>query len=51
MKTDEIEEPAHPIGWYDNISEVGVQGHTTQLNNLVDDIMSSKEEECESCAI
>ena len=51
VKTDEIDEPAHPIGWYDNISEVGVQGHTTQLNNLVDDIMSSKEEECESCAI
>ena len=50
-KTDEIEEPAHPIGWYDNIAEVGVQGHTQQLNSLVDDIMNSEEESCESCAI
>ena len=29
---------------------VGIQGHT-QLQNLVDDIMSSEEEACESCAI
>ena len=48
-KTDEVE-PAHPVGWHDNVAEVGIQGHT-QLDNLIDDIMSSKEEECESCAI
>ena len=29
---------------------VGIQGHT-QLQNLVDDIMNSEEEACESCAI
>ena len=51
VKTDEVEEPAHPVGWYDNVSEVGVQGHTQQLNTLVDDIMNSEEETCESCAI
>jgi ribonucleoside-diphosphate reductase alpha chain len=51
VKTDEIEEPAHPVGWYDNIEEVGVQGHTQQLNTLIDDIMNSEEETCESCAI
>ena len=28
-----------------------VQGHTQQLNTLVDDIMNSEEETCESCAI
>ena len=50
-KSDEIE-PAHPIGWHDNVEEggVGIQGHT-QLQNLVDDIMNSEEETCESCAI
>ena len=30
--------------------EVGIQGHT-QLQSLVDDIMNSEEETCESCAI
>ena len=29
---------------------VGIQGHT-QLQSLVDDIMKSEEEVCESCAI
>ena len=50
-KSDEVE-PAHPIGWHDNVEEggVGIQGHT-QLQSLVDDIMSSEEETCESCAI
>ena len=50
-KSDEVE-PTHPIGWHDNIEEggVGIQGHT-QLQSLVDDIMSSEEETCESCAI
>ncbi len=50
VKTDEIQEPAHPIGWHDNVQEVGIQGHT-QLQGLVDDIMKSEEETCESCAI
>ena len=44
------DEPTHPIGWHDNVEEVGIQGHT-QLQNLVDDIMNSEEEACESCAI
>ena len=50
VKTDEIQEPAHPIGWHDNVEEVGIQGHT-KLDALVDDIMSSEEEACDSCSI
>jgi len=49
VKTDEIE-PAHPIGWYDNVEDVGIQGNST-LDNLVNDIMNSEEEACDSCAI
>ena len=48
-KTDEIE-PAHPIGWHDNVEEVGVQ-RQTKLNNLLDELSNATEEECESCAI
>jgi ribonucleoside-diphosphate reductase alpha chain len=43
FKTDEVDEPAHPIGWHDNVEE--------SVNSLVDDILSSEEEECESCTI
>ena len=50
VKTDEIQEPTHPIGWHDNIEEVGIQGKT-RLDTLVGDIMNSEEEVCESCAI
>ena len=50
VKTDEIQEPAHPIGWHDNVEEVGIQGKSN-LQNLVDDIMSSEEETCDSCSI
>ena len=50
IKTDEVE-PAHPIGWYDNVKEeVGIQGHT-QLQGLVAELSTANEEECESCAI
>jgi len=44
VKTDEIELSLPPI------DDVGIQGHT-QLQSLVDDIMNSEEETCESCAI
>ena len=50
VKTDEIQEPAHPIGWHDNIEDVGIQGKT-RLDTLIGDIMNSEEEVCESCAI
>ena len=49
MKTDEME-PAHPIGWHDNVGEVGVQGKTT-LDNLLNELENANEGECESCAI
>ena len=50
QKVDELE-PAHPIGWHDNVNEVGVQGHTTQVHNLLAELENANEEECESCAI
>ena len=50
MKTDEIEEPAHPIGWHDNVEEVGIQGKK-KLDNLLSELENVDESECESCAI
>ena len=44
MKTDE--EPAHPIGWHDNVEEGG-----SKLNSLLGELENANEEECESCAI
>ena len=51
-KTDEIQEPAHPIGWHDNVEEVGIQGGTdnSELQSLVA-ACSVEEEECEACNI
>tara|TARA_B100001113_G_scaffold346256_1_gene336936 strand:- start:1659 stop:2699 length:1041 start_codon:yes stop_codon:yes gene_type:complete len=44
MKTDEIEEPAHPVGWHDDVPE-----SKSNVECLLADL--SSEEECESCAI
>ena len=49
-KTDEVE-PSHPIGWHDNVEEVGVQGKSQKLNALLDELSVAEEGECESCAI
>ena len=46
MKTDEVEEPAHPMGWHDNVPE-----EKSKLDNLLDELENANEEECESCAI
>ena len=46
MKTDETEEPAHPIGWHDDVPE-----GKSRLENLMSELENAKEEECESCAI
>ena len=48
MKSDE--EPAHSIGWHDNVSDVGVQGKT-QLRQLINELSTADEGECESCAV
>ena len=45
MKTDEVD-----LSVPNTVDGVGIQGHT-QLQSLVDDIMKSEEEVCESCAI
>ena len=44
MKSDEIEEPAHTVGWHDNVPET-----PSKVECLLADLES--EEECESCAI
>ena len=46
MKSDEIEEPAHPIGWHDNVPE-----KSSELDNLINECSLENPEECESCAI
>jgi ribonucleoside-diphosphate reductase alpha chain len=43
----DVDEPAHPIGWKDDQPE----DKTTYLNNLINNIMTSDEEACESCTI
>ena len=42
-KHDEME-PAHPVGWHDNVED-------NKLNSLLDELENADEEECESCAI
>ena len=44
MKSDEIEEPTHAVGWHDNVPET-----PSKVECLLADLES--EEECESCAI
>ena len=44
----DIDEPAHSIGWKDDVKEVS---KGTAITNLLDDIFSSEEEACDSCAI
>ena len=46
MKTDEVDEPAHPMGWHDDVPE-----GKSKLDNLLDELENANEEECESCAI
>ena len=42
----DIDEPAHSIGWKDNLPD-----EKQSMVNLLDDIFSTEEEACESCAI
>ena len=44
-KTD-FDEPAHSIGWKDEIEE-----KKTAITELLDDIFATEEEHCDSCAI
>jgi len=46
MKTDEVEEPAHPVGWHDNVEEA-----KSKIASLMDELSDVNEGECESCAI
>jgi len=46
IKTDDVQEPSHPMGWHDDVPE-----GKTKLNTLLDELENAEEEECESCAI
>ncbi len=46
MKSDEIEEPSHSIGWKDDVPE-----GNSELDSLVNELSTVEEGECESCAI
>ena len=43
----DIDEPAHPIGWKDDLPE----NNNKAISNLLDDIFANEEEACDSCAI
>ena len=45
LKSDD--EPAHPIGWKDDVPEDG----GARLGSLLNELSNVNEEECESCAI
>ena len=42
----DVDEPAHPIGWKDDLPE-----EKQSMAHLLDDIFSTEEEACDSCAI
>ena len=37
----DVDEPAHPIGWKDDVA----------VNNLINEILTTEEEICDSCAV
>jgi len=43
----DIDEPAHPIGWKDDVPE----DNNKAISNLLEDIFAEQEEACDSCAI
>ena len=46
MKTDEVQDPTHPMGWHDDVPE-----GKSELNSLLDELENAEEGECESCAV
>ena len=46
-KHDEAE-PSHPVGWHDNVSEVGIQG---EGHDLLNELCEIDDDDCESCKI
>ena len=48
-KTDEVQEPAHPMGWHDDVPDSPLD--RSKLKSLINELENSDEEECESCAI
>ena len=46
-KHDETD-PSHPVGWHDNVSEVGIQG---EGHDLLNELCEIDDDDCESCKI
>ena len=43
----DADEPAHPIGWHDDIEEDKLK----QVKDLLDDILTTEEEDCDACKL
>jgi ribonucleoside-diphosphate reductase alpha chain len=46
MKTDEVQDPTHPMGWHDDVAE-----GKSELNSLLDELENAEEGECEACNV
>ena len=46
MKTDEVD-PAHPVGWHDDIED----DKKMSIEEMLEDILTTEEDPCESCTI
>ena len=43
----DADEPAHPIGWHDDVEEDKLK----QVKDLLDDILTTEEEDCDACKL
>jgi ribonucleoside-diphosphate reductase alpha chain len=43
----DVDEPAHPIGWHDDVDEDKLK----QVKDLLDDILTTEEEDCDACKL
>ena len=39
----DLDEPSHPIGWHDE--------QTTKVDELINELLTTEEEACDSCAV
>ena len=42
FNTEDVDEPTHPMGWHDNVENV---------DDLIENILTTEEEVCDSCAV
>ena len=43
----DVDEPSHPIGWHDDVEEDKLK----QVKDLLDDILTTEEEDCDACKL